>query len=282
MTNTVKQLLEWGIIQLKPILDNDAVADARVLLAHTMDVDRALLGAKLQDVVTSDQSACFKSAIAQRKKRQPVSQIIGVREFWGRGFMVTPNVLDPRPDTETIIEEVLKGKRPSRILDLGIGSGCILFTLLAEFPDAQGQGVDQSVMALNVAKMNADLLGISSRAELKQSDWFSNVTGQFDTIVSNPPYISADAMMHVTPDIRDWEPRAALTPEGDGLGSYREIASKAAPFLSPHGRIFLEIGWDQAKAVLSIFSDAGFENGYCTQDLAGNDRVVVFEAAKKT
>lgn len=280
MTQTVKQLLEWGIRQLKPILDDDAATDVRILLAYILDVDRGLLGAKQQDVVAENQFNRFKNAISQRKQRQPVSQIIGSREFWGRKFMVTSDVLDPRPDTETIIEEVLNGEKPSRILDLGTGSGCILLTLLAEFSNAYGLGVDKSATALNVARINADALGVISRAELKQSDWFSNVTGQFDIIVSNPPYISADAMLHTAPEVYKWEPHCALTPGGDGLDSYREIASNAANYLTPHGRIFLEIGWDQAKAVLSVFSDAGFKNGYCRQDLAGHDRIIVFEAAK--
>lgn len=280
MTQTVKQLLEWGVSQLKTALGDNASTDVRVLLAYTMDVDRGLLAGKLLDTVPTDQITEFKTAIAQRGKRQPVSQIIGVREFWGRDFVVTPDVLDPRPDTETLIEEVLKGDIPSRILDLGTGSGCILLTLLAEWPDVRGQGVDRSAQALKVAAQNAKALGVSDRAELIQSNWFSNVTGQYDVIVSNPPYISAGVMKVVAPEVRDWEPRMALTPEGDGLDAYRNIASKVADFLTPDGRIFLEIGWDQAKSVTAIFNDAGFSNGYCTRDLAGKDRVLVFKALK--
>ncbi|MEK6204127.1 MAG: peptide chain release factor N(5)-glutamine methyltransferase, partial [Amylibacter sp.] len=159
---------------------------------------------------------------------------------------------------------------------------CIILTLLAEYTEAQGQGVDQSFEALQVAKANATALGVSNRVELKQSNWFSNVTGTYDVIVSNPPYISADAMEHIAPEVRDWEPRIALTPEGDGLNAYRAIAANATKHLTPQGRIFLEIGWDQAKDVLAIFNDAGYINGYCTQDLAGKDRVIVCCAAKMT
>jgi len=279
---TVEQLLKWGIGQLKPILHENTATDVRVLLAYVLDVDRGLLGAKLQDQATSDQITCFKAAIGQRKLRQPVSQIIGLREFWGRDFVVTRDVLDPRPDTETLIEEILKGDPPLNILDLGTGTGCILLTLLAEFPEAEGQGVDQSVQALQVAKVNANALGVSNRVELMQSNWFSNVIGIYDIIVSNPPYISTDAMEQIAPEVRDWEPRIALTPEGDGLNAYRAIAANAMKHLTPQGRIFLEIGWDQAKDVLAIFNDTGYINGYCTQDLAGNDRVIVCEAAKMT
>jgi release factor glutamine methyltransferase len=272
----------WGIGQLKPIIQNNAANDVRVLLAYALNVDRGLLGTKLQDHATSDQITCFKAAIGQRKKRQPVSQIIGMREFWGRDFVVTPDVLDPRPDTESVIEEVLKGDTPLNILDLGTGTGCILLTLLAELPDALGQGVDLSVQALQVAKVNADKLGVSNRVKLKQSNWFSNVTGKYDIIVSNPPYISADVIEQIAPEVRDWEPRIALTPEGDGLDAYRKIAADAMKYLTPQGRIFLEIGWDQAQDVLAIFNDAGYINGKCTQDLAGKDRVIACEAAKMT
>jgi release factor glutamine methyltransferase len=281
VTQTAKQLLEWGIARLKPILGDAAATDVRVLLAHAMGVERGLLGAKLLDRISPEQITTFKAVIAQRENRQPVAQIIGVREFWGRSFVVTPDVLDPRPDTETLIEEVLKGDTPSRVLDMGTGSGCILLTLLAEWPNAQGQGVDQSVPALKVAKQNAKLLGVMDRVDLKQSDWFSNVTGKFDIIVSNPPYISADEMEVIAPEVRNWEPRIALTPEGDGLDAYRKIASKAARFLTPNGRIFLEIGWDQAKSVIAIFNGADFTNVYCIRDLNGKDRVLVFNAVKK-
>jgi release factor glutamine methyltransferase len=282
VTQTIEQLLKWGVGQLKPILHESPATDVRVLLAYALDVDRGLLGAKLQHHATSNQTACFKTAIGQRKKCQPVSQIIGVREFWGRDFVVTPDVLDPRPDTETVVEEILKGDAPLNILDLGTGTGCIILTLLAEYPEAQGQGVDQSLEALQVAIVNATALGVSNRVELKQSNWFSNVTGTYDVIVSNPPYISADAMEQITPEVREWEPRIALTPEGDGLNAYRAIAANATKYLTPQGRIILEIGWDQAKDVLAIFNDAGYINGYCTQDLAGKDRVIICGAAKMT
>lgn len=276
MTQTVKTLLQWGLTQLSPVIKDGATTDVRVLLAYTIGIDRGLLGARSQEAVTSEQVRRFKTAIVQRMKHQPVAQIIGVREFWGREFAVTPDVLDPRPDTETLIEEVLKGRAATNVLDLGTGSGCILLTLLAEWPDARGMGVDQSKKALMVANDNCRSLGLTDRVTLKQSNWFSDVAGKFDLIVSNPPYIAADAMLSIAPDVRDWEPRMALTPEGDGLDAYREIARRAGQYLSPNGRIFVEIGWDQAQSVLDIFTETGFSDGLCVQDLTGKDRVIAF------
>ncbi len=276
MTQTVKALLQWGQTQLSPVIKDGAATDTRILLAYAMDINRGLLGARLQDAVTPEQVIRFKATIAQRMQHQPVAQIIGVREFWGRDFAVTPDVLDPRPDTETLIEEVFKSGTAANILDLGTGSGCILLTLLAEWSDARGVGVDQSEKALLVAQDNCRSLGLTERATLKQSDWFSDVTGKFDLIVSNPPYITADAMLTIAPDVRDWEPRMALTPGGDGLDAYREIARRAGQYLTPNGRIFVEIGWDQAQSVLDIFAETGFSDGFCVQDLTGKDRVIAF------
>lgn len=280
MTQTAKELLQRGIAQLQPVLDEGAVGDARLLLAHTMGIDRGLLGARLMDTLDEEQITRYNQAIDRRAQRQPVAQIIGRREFWGRNFSVTPDVLDPRPDTEALIEIALADGKASNILDMGTGSGCILLTLLAEWPDAVGQGIDQSEKALNVAFENANDLGLADRAEFIQSDWFSNITGLFDLIVSNPPYITEDAMKTVAPEVRDWEPRMALTPEGDGLDAYRTIAKHAQQYLTPDGRLFLEIGWDQAHAVLEIFTNEGFVEGVCHKDLAGKDRVIALKVGK--
>ena len=154
-----------------------------------------------------------------------------------------------------------------------------MLTLLAEWPQAIGFGVDISPKAIDIAQKNARALGLTARASLKQSNWFSNVTGQFDLIVSNPPYITADAMDTVAPEVRDWEPRMALTPEGDGLDAYRAIAKNAREYLVANGHMFLEIGYDQAQPVLQIFSDNGYSDGLCIQDMAGKDRVVCVKKA---
>jgi len=279
VTQTVKTLLKQGLERLHPILGDTASTDVRALLAYALDVDRGLLAARSDERVSIEQCAVFQAAIERRFLRQPVSQIIGKREFWGREFHITPDVLDPRPDTETLIEEVLKIDPAPYFLDLGTGSGCILLTLLAEWPQAKGLGVDLSPKALEIAQQNAGLLGVAARTKLKQSDWFSNVTGTFDLIVCNPPYITAAAMQTVAPEVRDWEPRMALTPEGDGLDAYRIIAQNAWAYLVPNGRLFLEIGYDQAEAVLQIFHGNDYCGGCCIQDFAGNDRVISVKKA---
>lgn len=280
MTETVKSLLKWGAEQLPAVLADDAATDTRVLLAFALGIDRGILSARLTDDVQSKPEIWFRAAIAQRAQFQPVSQIIGSREFWGRRFTITPDVLDPRPDTETLIDAALKLGAQAKILDLGTGSGCILLTLLAEWPDAVGEAVDQSLKALEVAKGNAHSLDLGERARFYQSNWFSNVSGKFDLIVSNPPYITAAEMDEIAPDVRNWEPRAALTPEGDGLDAYRTIASNAMSHLSKTGTVLLEIGHEQAASVMTIFHDQGFTQGQCIQDMAGNDRILVFKGLK--
>lgn len=280
MTQTAQELLSWGLDQLTPALGDGARTDARSLLAHVMGIERGMLSIRMHDAVAPDAIEQFQKAITQRLQRQPVSQILGAREFWGRRFKVTPDVLDPRPDTETLIEEILKELAPKTILDLGTGTGCIILTLLSEFSKAMGVSVDLSDKALAVAKDNAVALNVADRVTFIQSDWFKSIEGQFDLIVSNPPYITAKAMDEIEPEVRDWEPRMALTPEGDGLEAYRIIAQEAEQYLNPRGQVFLEIGWDQALPVMDIFKAKNFKNGRCIQDLAGKDRVLRFDAPK--
>ncbi|MGB5558799.1 MAG: peptide chain release factor N(5)-glutamine methyltransferase [Paracoccaceae bacterium] len=247
--------------------------DARILLAFAAGVSRDRLVLIGDQPLSADIVAAYSNALERRAARVPVSHITGAREFYGRRFIVTPDVLDPRPDTETLIEVALS--RPyARVLDLGTGSGCIVLTLLAERPGAEGIGTDISARALEVAGTNGRALGVGERVELLVSDWFSDVRGRFDLIVSNPPYIAQAEMAELEPEVRDYEPHAALTPGGDGLDAYRAIAAGLGAHLVPGGRVLLEIGPTQAEAVSALLAEAGLGRIAVHHDLDGRDRVV--------
>ena len=254
----------------------DPARDARLLLAHAMAVPSDRLTLHLTDTLSPTVTAQFASLIAARLTQQPIAQIIGYRLFWGRRFHVTKDVLDPRPETETLISEALKSPAKT-VLDLGTGSGAILLTLLAEWPIAQGTGTDISPAALAVAQGNAQGLGLSNRASFALSNWFTTLTDRYDLITSNPPYIAADEMPHLSPEVRDHEPHIALTPGGDGLDAYRAIAAGAAAHLTAKGRLIVEIGPTQGRAVCAMFTAAGLSGATVRQDLDGRDRVVSAE-----
>lgn len=209
---------------------------------------------------------------ARRCAREPLSHILGLRAFYRHEFRVTRHVLDPRPETEMLVEAGL-GAPFERVLDLGTGTGCILLSLLAARPGASGVGTDISDDALAVARENAQTLGVADRCELRLSDWFTAVEGQYDLVVSNPPYIAAWEMDTLEPELR-YEPRGALTDEGDGLTAYRAIAEGAMDHLRPGGRLLLEIGWRQGPDVSALLRARGFENLRLHTDLDGRDRVV--------
>lgn len=251
--------------------------DARWLLAHALGVPAARLTVVLPDRMPAAALSQFRSAISARTAHQPVAQIIGQRSFWGRSFRVTPDVLDPRPETETLIAAALA--RPfRRVLDLGTGSGAIILTLLADRPEARGAGVDMSEAALQVARDNAAALGVLDRVVLLQSDWCAAVTGRYDLIVSNPPYIAQSELAQLARDIRDWEPHMALVPQGDdgtGLAAYRRILAQAPRHLDPGGWLLVEIGASQGQAVRQMFLDAGLVGISVQQDMNGHDRIVL-------
>jgi release factor glutamine methyltransferase len=252
----------------------NANVDARVLLAHAMECEPSRLILMEDDEVHPDVFRTFDGYLASREKFQPVSQIIGGREFWGRWFSVTPDVLDPRPETESLIEAALQHGPFQRILDLGTGSGILAVTLAAEWADARAIAIDISSEAIAIASKNAAAHDVADRVNLIVSNWFDAVAGQFDLIVSNPPYIAAAEMAELSPDVRNWEPFLALTPGGDGLESYRTIASMLNEFLADEGLALFEIGHTQGTDVVKIFQDAGFANVTVSQDLGGKDRVV--------
>ncbi|MDE9449178.1 peptide chain release factor N(5)-glutamine methyltransferase [Aliiroseovarius sp. Z3] len=254
---------------------DDPARDARVLLAHVLGIDRSRLTLVLQDELGDDQAIAFEQAIAARANRQPVAQIIGTRAFYGRDFIVSGDVLDPRPDTELLVDTALSVPFDT-VLDLGTGTGCIVLTLLAERPTARGVAVDLSAAALSIGRSNAQALQVEDRAAFQEGSWFGAVASdqRFDLIVSNPPYISEAEMASLTPDVRDWEPHLALTPGGDGLAAYRQIIADAPHYLTPGGNLMVEIGAGQGAAVKELFQETDFTAIRVLKDLSGHDRVV--------
>lgn len=267
LTTATKWLTDAGI--------PNADVDARVLLAHAMGCEPSRLLLMDNEEVHPEVFRTFDGYLASREKFQPVSQIIGGREFWGRWFSVTSDVLDPRPETESLIETALQHGPFERILDLGTGTGILAITLAATWPDARAIAVDISSEAIVVATKNSVAHGVADRVNLIVSNWFDAVAGQFDLIISNPPYIAAAEMAELSPDVRNWEPFLALTPGGDGLAAYRLIASLLDKFLADGGLALFEIGHIQGPDVVLIFQAAGFVNVTVLQDLGGKDRVVV-------
>lgn len=265
--------LAAAVSRLRAAGVEDPPRDARILLAFALDLPAHRLTLHLADALTEPQARSYEEAVRARIARQPVAQITGQRLFWGRPFLVTRDTLDPRPDTETLVAAALE--RPFlSLLDLGTGTGCILLSCLAGMPMAQGLGTDISPAALVVAEENARRLGLVPRARFRRSDWFSEVPGRYDLIISNPPYIAADEMAGLAPEVRDWEPHLALTPGGDGLGAYRIIARNAPARLMAGGRLMLEIGPTQGQAVSALLAAQGLCDIHVLPDMDGRDRVV--------
>lgn len=273
---TVQRALIAGTKRLTEAGIDGAPRDARLLMAHVLGVEPGRLTLVLPDAITEQDAEAFDTAITRRAAREPVSHILGFREFYGRRFKVTSDVLDPRPETEILIAEALT--RPfNSVLDLGVGSGAILLTLLAEQVLAKGLGTDLSEAALDVARENAESLGLENRARFQQADWWDGIAGEFELIVSNPPYVAQDEMAALSPELSH-EPRMALTDEADGLEAYRAIAARARDFLAPRGRLIVEIGPTQGAAVSDLFLDQGLKAVRVIADLDGRDRVVRAQA----
>ncbi|NOD63097.1 MULTISPECIES: peptide chain release factor N(5)-glutamine methyltransferase [unclassified Ruegeria] len=270
---TAAQAMVAATARLRAAGVDDPARDARLLLAHAARIEASRVTLIAPEELQPEIAERYDQLISLRAIRVPVSHLLGEREFYGRRFRVSRDVLDPRPETETLIEAALSAPF-DHVLDLGVGSGCILITLLAERASASGVGADLSEAACLQASANAIEHQVQGRVDIVRSDWFENIDGQFDLIVSNPPYISVDEMVELSPEVKEHEPRMALTDEGDGLGAYRRIAASAPDFLLPGGRILVEIGPTQAKKVAALFDAAGLVDVCVIPDLDGRDRVV--------
>ena len=253
--------------------------DARLLVEAAAGATRAEIIGDPHRVLDPDQQATLDEYVARRERREPISHILGVKGFWKIMLRVTPDVLTPRPDSETVLDAVLPlfpdGQR-FKVLDLGVGSGALLLAILAERPAAVGLGVDVSEEALAVARENAANLGLAGRVALLRGDWTAGLEpGGFDLVVSNPPYIATAEIEGLDPEVRDHEPRLALDGGADGLDAYRALAPAILEVLKPGGWFAVEIGASQREAVETLFRQAGAADIRAVQDLGARDRVVV-------
>ncbi|MEM8592264.1 MAG: peptide chain release factor N(5)-glutamine methyltransferase [Pseudomonadota bacterium] len=255
-----------------------AARDARWLLASAMGVKRDRLTLMAEDDVPRDALDKFRAMVTKRIARVPVAHLIGEREFYGRTFFASADALDPRPETEIVIRAAMEDPF-ERVLDLGTGSGVILMTLLAEQPKATGLCTDVSIAALALTEKNARKAGVVKRAQVIRSNWFEAVTGEFDLIVSNPPYIPAAEMASLAPEL-SYEPEIALTDGADGLSAYRAIFAGAQKHLAPGGRIVVEFGAGQGEHVQSIARAHGWVDTSFRADLDNRDRVLIAKKAE--
>jgi release factor glutamine methyltransferase len=253
--------------------------EARLLLASVLGIAQEDIVAENVPHLTPTMLARFDSVLERRAQREPLAYITGSREFWSLDFAVGPGVLVPRPDSEILVEEALRRfpdrEAPLRVLDLGTGSGCLLLAFLWERPQAEGLGVDSSEQALGIAARNAKALGLDGRARFARGHWTKTLSGLFDAILVNPPYIAKDELEALQPEVARYEPRAALDGGEDGLEAYRQAAAGLASHLSLKGRAFFELGQGQAEAVAAILAQNGLTIEGTVCDLASIPRCLV-------
>lgn len=270
---TYREAVEFGTKCLTDAGVPDAALDAWYLLQMVCRIERSYYYVHGEEDITQDAQKEYEIAVQKRAEHIPLQYIIGEQEFMGLRFKVNSNVLIPRQDTETLVEQVLKIVKPEmKVLDLCTGSGCVLISVLKNAPELTGMGSDISKTALLVAKENAKLHEVD--AEWVRSDLFDNITETFDVIMANPPYIPTGEILSLMPEVRDFEPESALDGGADGLDFYRKIAGQVKDYLNPGGYVYMEIGYDQGEAVSELMRNAGFTEVEVIKDLARNDRVV--------
>jgi release factor glutamine methyltransferase len=260
---------------------DSAEADARLLMTHALGIDRTELVANGDRALKPDEIKEIERLAARRLKHEPAARIFGRKEFWSLNLHVSPAVLVPRPETETVVEatlDVVVGDalqmEKLRILDIGTGSGALLLALLSELPNATGTGTDISVAALDVARANAERNDLAGRCTFIACDIAAGLQGPFDLIVSNPPYVAHGDIASLPPEVRDYDPTLALDGGAEGLDGYRAIAADACLLLAPGGRLIVELGAGQEAAVRALFTKAGLTVAAARDDLAGIPRAL--------
>jgi release factor glutamine methyltransferase len=281
---TIKSLIQWTTQYLSEKKIDSPRLEAELLLAHALKCKRIDLMVRFHEEPTAAEKAEYKELVRRRAEHWPTAYLIGSREFFLLKFEVNPAVLIPRPDTETLVLtalESLKSKPGSRVLELGTGSGCIAVSLAVKSPQASFVAVDLSPDALELAKKNAAAHNVASRIDFRLGDLFAPVAGEmFDTIVSNPPYVTVAEWQNLAEEVRDHEPRLALDGGPDGLAFYRRIAGDCHQFLHPGGEAIVEIGETQQEAVASLFAaNPAMKFEKCLKDGAGRPRVVIARKA---
>lgn len=270
---TYKQAIDWGSAALEQAGVADAKLDAWLLLETVCKINLTFYYSHMEESLTLEQQSEYEIAVRKRAERIPLQYITGEQEFMGLNFKVNSNVLIPRQDTETLVEEALKICQPGmRLLDLGTGSGCVIISLMKNAHGMTAIGSDISKQALLVAKENGKLHEVD--IDWVRSNLYENITGRFDLIVSNPPYIAQEDILNLMPEVRDFEPVGALDGGADGLDFYRQIIAQSKEYLNQDGYLYLEIGYDQGPAVTNMMCAAGYREVSVIKDLAHQERVV--------
>jgi len=282
-TATPRTLLREAARRLEAAAVGEPRLDARLLMARATGRSLEALVAHPGRVLSREEQRRFEALLARRIGREPIAQILGRREFWSLSFRVTPETLVPRPESETLIDAALglarAGGRKLKVLDLGTGSGCLLLALLMEFSAAEGIGVDVSEAACRVARENAAVLGLASRAHFLVGNWDSALEGRFDLVLANPPYLAEGEISALAPEVARFEPRIALAGGPDGLACYRSLAPALVRRLARGGHAVIELGAGQGDEVAGIMAEAGLRELARRLDLAGNERCLIMSAA---
>ena len=260
---------------------DSAALDAKLLMAQGLGCDRAALVSQSARLLSPQELEAIEALVLRRLNREPMSQILGYKDFWRDRFRVSADVLSPRPDSETLIEAMI-AYRPDRataydMLDLGTGSGCLLLSLLREYPQANGLGIDQSEVALAVAKCNAQALGLQARARFSLGNWMQTLQSRYDMVISNPPYIERAEIDALEPEVKEHEPMAALSGGDDGLDAYRQIFASLPKVLNPNGICVMEFGAGQEGAVAALAIENGLKVREIKEDLAAIPRAIIIE-----
>ncbi|NVK17223.1 MAG: peptide chain release factor N(5)-glutamine methyltransferase [Methylocystaceae bacterium] len=270
---TIGETLQQLVETLTKAGIDEARTDARLLLEHVLDVDRTVLIAYPEREISQDQCAELDALLKRRLNREPMSHLLGYREFWSLRFKVTKETLTPRPDSETLIEAVLRHlpdvDAPLNVLDLGVGTGCLILSVLSEYKKAHGLGIDLSDDALRVAIENAKMLGLADRCDFQIGDWMEGLNDQYDLILSNPPYIPTGDKSILEPEVLVHEPATALFAGSDGLDDYRILAQQLPGRLKDDALAVIELGIDQSDAVLALMESCGLEVIDSPKDLGG-------------